>query len=155
MIKTITEVGYLSDVALVTINNIPNTPQNLAAILNEISDRQVTVDMICRTAPYKDKVNLSFTVPQESLAEVVGATAAFKALSPEISTDMNGNNTKVILSGAGMRSTYGVAAELFQVLSDADISIKLITTAETEISCLIDIKDIEKDIEKVKSLLSE
>ncbi len=151
MIKTITEVGYLSDVALVTINNIPNTPQNLAAILNEISDRQVTVDMICRTAPYKDKVNLSFTVPQESLAEVVGATAAFKALSPEISTDMNGNNTKVILSGAGMRSTYGVAAELFQVLSDADISIKLITTAETEISCLIDIKDIEK----VKSLLSE
>ena len=47
MIKTITEVGYLSDVALVTINNIPNTPQNLAAILNEISDRQVTVDMIC------------------------------------------------------------------------------------------------------------
>ena len=151
MIKTITEVGYLSDVALVTINNIPNTPQNLAAILNEISDRQVTVDMICRTAPYKDKVNLSFTVPQESLAEVVGATAAFKALSPEISTDMNGNNTKVILSGAGMRSTYGVAAELFQVLSDADISIKLITTAETEISCLIDITDIEK----VKSLLSE
>ena len=151
MIKTITEVGYLSDVALVTINNIPNTPQNLAAILTEISDRQVTVDMICRTAPYKDKVNLSFTVPQESLAEVVGATAAFKALSPEISTDMNGNNTKVILSGAGMRSTYGVAAELFQVLSDADISIKLITTAETEISCLIDIKDIEK----VKSLLSE
>lgn len=151
MIKTITEVGYLSDVALVTINNIPNTPQNLAAILNEISDRQVTVYMICRTAPYKDKVNLSFTVPQESLAEVVGATAAFKALSPEISTDMNGNNTKVILSGAGMRSTYGVAAELFQVLSDADISIKLITTAETEISCLIDIKDIEK----VKSLLSE
>lgn len=151
MIKTITEVGYLPDVALVTINNIPNTPQNLAAILNEISDRQVTVDMICRTAPYKDKVNLSFTVPQESLAEVVGATAAFKALSPEISTDMNGNNTKVILSGAGMRSTYGVAAELFQALSDADISIKLITTAETEISCLIDIKDIEK----VKSLLSE
>ena len=151
MIKTITEVGYLPDVALVTINNIPNTPQNLAAILNEISDRQVTVDMICRTAPYKDKVNLSFTVPQESLAEVVGATAVFKALSPEISTDRNGNNTKVILSGAGMRSTYGVAAELFQMLSDADISIKLITTAETEISCLIDIKDIEK----VKSLLSE
>ena len=149
MIKTITEIGYLPDVALVTINNIPNTPQNLSKILGEISNRKVTVDMICRTAPYKDKFNLSFTVPQENLADVIEATTAFKSLSPEISTDLNGNNTKVILSGAGMRDTYGVAAELFQILSDADISIKLITTAETEISCLIDIKDVER----VKELL--
>ena len=37
MIKTITDIGYLSDVALVTINNIPNTPQNLSKILGEIS----------------------------------------------------------------------------------------------------------------------
>ncbi len=151
MIKTITDIGYLNDVALVTINNIPNTPQNHSAILNEISRRKVTVDMICRSAPYKDKVNLSFTVPQESLGEVIAATAYFKTLSSEISTDVNGYNTKVILSGAGMRSTYGVAAEFFQLLSDANISIKLITTAETEISCLIDIKDIDK----VKELLKD
>lgn len=151
MIQTITQVDYTPDVALVTVNNIPNTPQNMAEILNEISDRHVTVDMICRTAPYKDKVNLSFTVPQENLAEVISATAAFKTLSPEISTDVNGNNTKVILSGAEMRNAYGVAAQLFQLLADADISIKLITTAETEISCLIDIKDIER----FKALLSE
>ena len=58
MIKTITEIGYLPDVALVTVNNIPNTPQNLSKIMNEISDRHVTVDMICRTAPYKDKFTL-------------------------------------------------------------------------------------------------
>jgi len=151
MIKTITEIAYLEDVALVTVNNIPNTPQSLSAILTEISDRHVTVDMICKTAPYKDKVNLSFTVPQESLAEVIGATAVFKKLNHEISTEVNSNNTKVILSGAGMRSTYGVAAELFALLSDADISIKLITTAETEISCLIDIKDIDRVKELLKN----
>lgn len=151
MIKTITEISYLSDVALVTINNIPNTPQNMASILGEISDRHVTVDMICRTAPYKERFNLSFTVPQEDLADVIEATAAFKALSPEISTDLNGNNTKVILSGAGMRDTYGVAAQLFRLFADENISIKLITTAETEISCLIDINDVER----VKALLAD
>ncbi len=151
MIKTITEIAYLEDVALVTVNNIPNTPQSLAAILKEISDRQVTVDMICKTAPYKEKVNLSFTVPQESLDQVIGATLEFKKLNKEISTEVNGFNTKVILSGAGMRSTYGVAAELFAILSDADIPIKLITTAETEISCLIDVKDIDR----VKALLND
>ena len=149
MIPTITDISYLTDVALVTINNIPNYPENMAKILEEISNRDVTVDMICRTAPYKDKFNLSFTVPQESLSEVISATAAFKALSPEISTDLNGNNTKVILSGDGMRSTPGVATALFRLLADHDISIKLITTAETEISCLVDIKDVER----VKALL--
>ncbi len=151
MIKTITQIDYLSDVALVTINNIPNTTENLAKILGEISRRQVTVDMISRTAPYKERFNLSFTVPQDSLADVIGATAVFQALDSEISTDLNGNNTKVILSGAGMRDTYGVAAELFQLLADSDIPVKLITTAETEISCLVDIKDVER----VKGLLAE
>lgn len=149
MIKTITTVSYLEDVALVTVNNIPNSTKNVSFILNEIANRDITVDMICQTAPYKDKINLSFTVPQDSLGDLIAATPAFKELSPEISTDLNGNNTKFILIGEGMRNTSGVAAELFELLSDNDIKVKLITTGETEISCLIDIKDVEK----TKSLL--
>lgn len=144
MIKTITTVNYLEDVALVTVNNIPNSTKNVSFILNEIANRDITVDMICQTAPYKDKINLSFTVPQDSLGDLIAATPAFKELSPEISTDLNGNNTKFILIGEGMRNISGVAAELFELLSDNDIKVKLITTGETEISCLIDIKDVEK-----------
>ncbi len=150
MIKTITAVDYLEDVALVTINNIPNNTKNIHYILNEISKRDVTVDMICQTAPYKDKINLSFTVPQDSLSDVISATASFKEVSPEISTDLNGNNTKFILVGEGMRNTSGVATELFELLAENNISVKLITTGETEISCLIDIKDVEKVKEILK-----
>lgn len=143
MIKTITQIDYLEDVALVTINNIPNSTKNISFILNEIASRDVTIDMICQTAPYKDKINLSFTVPQDSLADVIAATASFRTLGADISTDLNGNNTKFILVGEGMRNTSGVAAELFELLSNADVSVKLITTGETEISCLIDIKDVD------------
>lgn len=150
MIQAVTHIAFLSDVALVTINNIPNTTENLAKILGEISFRKVTVDMISRTAPYKDRFSLSFTVPQENLPEVIDATALFKTLGSGITTDVNGNNTKVILSGDGMRDTYGVAAELFRLLADYDIPVKLITTAETEISCLVDIRDVEQ----VKILLA-
>ena len=144
MIKTITQIEYLEDVALVTINNIPNKTENVSFILNEIASRDVTVDMICQTAPYKDKINLSFTVPQDNLSDVIAATNAFRSVAPDISTDLNGNNTKFILIGEGMRNTPGVAAELFALLASADISVKLITTGETEISCLIDIKDVDK-----------
>ena len=151
MINTITQIDYLEDVALVTVNNIPNLTKNVSFILSEIASRGVTVDMICQTAPYKDKINLSFTVPQDSLADVIAATTAFRSVAPDISTDLNGNNTKIILFGEGMRNTSGVAAELFELLADADISVKLITTGETEISCLIDIKDVDA----VKKLLNE
>ena len=58
MIKTITSVSYLEDVALVTVNHIPNSTRNIAFILNEIASRGITVDMICQTAPYKEKINL-------------------------------------------------------------------------------------------------
>ncbi len=144
MIKTITSVSYLEDVALVTVNNIPNDVKNVSYILNEIASRDVTVDMICQTAPYKNTINLSFTVPQDSLSDLISATTAFKKLSSDISTDLNGNNTKIILVGEDMRNTSGVAAQLFSLLSEANIPVKLITTGETEISCLLDIKDIDK-----------
>ena len=143
MIKTITEIAYLEDVALVTINNIPNTVAYVSRILNVISEKEITVDMICQTAPYKNKINLSFTIPEDRMGDVIACTAAFKSISPEINTDFNGNNIKVILTGAGMRNTHGVAAEVFQLFAENEIGVKLITTAETEISCLIDIKDIE------------
>ena len=151
MIKTITQIDYLEDVALVTVNNIPNSTKNVSFILNEIASRDVTVDMICQTAPYKDKINLSFTVPQDSLSDVIAATTAFRSVSPNISTDLNGNNTKIILVGEGMRNTSGVAAQLFELFAESNIKVKLITTGETEISCLLDIKDIDA----AKKLLAE
>ncbi len=144
MIKTITNIDFFEDVAIVTVNNIPNEPKNIASILNVLAKDNISIDMISQTAPHKDKINLSFTLSQDDLGAVITKTAEFKKLSPEISTDVNGNNTKILLKGDGMRVESGVAAELFTVLADANIQVKLITTAETEISCLVDIKDAEK-----------
>ncbi|MEG1441474.1 MAG: ACT domain-containing protein [Oscillospiraceae bacterium] len=150
MIKTITNIDFFDDVALVSINNIPNHVKNIAGILNIIGNNGISIDMISQSAPHKDKINISFTLSQDDLGEVVVATQEFKKLSPMISTDVNGNNTKILLKGEGMRSEFGVAAELFTILSDNDIQVKLITTAETEISCLIDIKDVDKAKEILK-----
>ncbi len=143
MIKTITDIEFFSEIAIVTINNIPNDPSSVSRILGIIAENGISIDMISQTAPYKDSINLSFTLSEDDLPAVIGLTGKFKSLSPKVSADINGNNTKILLSGEGMRKEYGVAAELFALLAEQDISVKLITTAETEISCLIDIKDSE------------
>lgn len=143
MMQDISSATYTSEIAMVTVNNIPNNTANVAAILQEIADHSVVVDMISQTAPYKDKVNLSFTIPQDDLSLIVNCTAKFKELSPNISTDINGNNTKIMLAGEAMRQKSGVAARVMTAFAEAGIGIKLITTAEAEISCLIDIRDVE------------
>lgn len=151
MIKTITDISFFPEVAIVTLNNVPNTPGSIASILGIIAENNISIDMISQTAPYKDKINLSFTISEDDLGAVIGLTGKFKSLAPSINTDINGNNTKILLSGEGMRIESGVAAELFAQLAKENIRVKLITTAETEISCLIDIKDVET----AKKILSE
>lgn len=142
MIKTITDIQFFPGVAIVTLNKVPNTPSSIASILGIISENNISIDMISQTAPYKDKINLSFTISEDDLSSVIALTGKFKSLAASINTDINGNNTKILLTGEGMKAQSGVAAELFALLAKENIRVKLITTAETEISCLIDIKDV-------------
>ena len=45
---------------------------------------------------------------------------------------------KVSLVGAGMQSNPGIAAKMFEALSDANININMITTSEIKVSVIID-----------------
>ena len=37
MIKTITDIEFFPEIAIVTLNNIPNTPDSIASVLRELS----------------------------------------------------------------------------------------------------------------------
>ena len=84
MIKTITSIDFFPEVTLVTLNKIPNDPANISKILNIIADKNISIDMISQTAPYKNHINLSFTIYQDDLGDVIGLTSEFKKLDPSI-----------------------------------------------------------------------
>ncbi len=132
------------DVAMVTVNNIPNATENIVKILTEIAALEVNIDMISQTAPLKDKFNLSFSLNQSDLNKIMEVTKVFKEISPFISTEINGYNSKITFKSEKMRDEHGTAASIFSNLYKNGIAVKMITTAETEISCLIDEKDAEK-----------
>jgi aspartate kinase len=50
---------------------------------------------------------------------------------------------KVSLVGAGMKSSPGVAAAMFQALADAGVNIEMISTSTIRISCVIRAADVE------------
>lgn len=134
-------ISITNDVAMVTVNNIPNKPENLAKILTEIAALEINIDMISQTAPLKNKFNLSFSLPQSDLCKIMEISKTFRAISSEISTEINGYNSKITFKSEAMKDECGTAASIFSELLKSGISVKMITTAETEISCLIDEKD--------------
>ncbi len=138
------DIGITHDVAMVTVNNIPSDMGNLVKILSEIADLGINIDMISQTAPLKDKFNLSFTLDQGDLDKIISVTKIFKAISPSISTEINGYNSKITFKSEQMKYESGTAASIFSELYKSGVAVKMITTAETEISCLIDQKDADK-----------
>ena len=58
---------------------------------------------------------------------------------------------KVSIVGVGMRNHAGVAAKMFQVLADEGVNIRVISTSEIKISCLIDEKYAELPVRALHS----
>ncbi len=56
---------------------------------------------------------------------------------------MGSDMAKVSIVGVGMRNHAGVASKMFQVLADEGVNIRVISTSEIKITCLIDEKYAE------------
>ena len=56
------------------------------------------------------------------------------------------NIAKVSIVGAGMVDRPGIAAAMFRSLADEGINIKMISTSEIKISCLVDELDADKAV---------
>ena len=59
------------------------------------------------------------------------------------------NTAKLSIVGAGMMDKPGVAALMFETLADLDVNIKMISTSEIKISCLIDGEQAEMACNKI------
>jgi aspartate kinase len=53
---------------------------------------------------------------------------------------------KISLIGAGMKTHPGVAADMFDALSDAGINIEIISTSSIRVSCVIRALEVERAV---------
>jgi aspartokinase len=127
---------------LVTIYNLKWDIKILEDIFLSCEKFGLNVDMISQTAPQGANINLSFTVDDNSLPLLLKLTAKFKSINKAIRTDINSGNTKITFFGENMNVSSGVAAKVFSVFTQANAEIKIVTTSETEISCLTERSNI-------------
>jgi aspartate kinase len=93
-------------------------------------------------------LNLSFTVGKVDFLKARRILDELKATKFQTMRIVEeGHLAKVSVVGVGMQHHPGVASQMFSLLAQAGINIKLITTSEIKISCLIAEKEVKQAVE--------
>ena len=144
-----------TDVAVLTVKDVPDVPGMSFKIFSLLAQKNINVDIILQTTGRDGKKDMSFTVP---LGDAESAVAALKNATSRIGGgDVNVDKgcAKVSIVGAGMQSHSGVASKMFEALSNNNINIKMISTSEIKISCIIDREDADKAVSSIHDMLFE
>jgi len=129
--------------ARLTFTKVPDQPGVAAKIFTPMADAGIVVDMIIQTSPTDGHNDITFTVPRSNYAE---AMAIGEKVVQELGAEsVQGlpNIAKISVVGVGMKNHSGVAAKMFATLAAENINIRLISTSEIRISCVIDEKYAE------------
>lgn len=133
--------------ARITIMGVPDKPGIAANLFDAIANANIVVDIIVQNISSDTKAtDISFTV---SKADSKRAFEITKDVSDKLSAkgvNMNTDVAKVSIIGVGMVSHFGVAAKIFETLANGGINIMMISTSEIKVSCVIDVKDMEKAV---------
>lgn len=148
--RPVTSISVVYNVALITVDNLPSDMKLISNIFNTIAEKKINIDMISQAPPYKGSINLSFSIPADELVNAISALNRFKKDIPGLHVEVDADNTKLTVFGENMKNIPGVAAQLFTLLANDGIEVKLVTTSEVDISYLISSKDVDRAIESVK-----
>ena len=123
--------------ARITLKRVPDQPGVSAKIFTPLAEAEICVDMIIQNTRSGGETDLTFTVTKDDFerAKEISHKVAMELGAIEVLTAEE--IAKVSVIGLGMKSHSGVAATMFQALASENINIRLISTSEIRISCVI------------------
>ena len=149
--NVVSGVAYSRDEAKMTLVSVADRPGIAAAIFVPLSEAGINVDMIIQNIAEGGRTDMTFSYPidQVNKAEKSLHNAKETGLINFQELIADTNVAKISAVGIGMRSQSGVAAKMFQTLSDEGVNIKVIATSEIKISVLIDRKYLELAVQSL------
>ncbi len=142
----ITGIAKDTEVGRISIIGVNDEPGVAFKIFSMLAKKNINVDIIIQSVGRDKKKDISFTttldkldLAVETLNENIDQIGAKEIVS-------TGDVAKVSIVGSGMANNPGVAAIMFEALSDAHINIHMISTSEIKISVLIDKQNADKAV---------
>ncbi len=144
-------VSHNKNEVKITLRKVPDQPGIAARVFSTLARAQINVDVIVQNTSLDGHTDLSFTVGQ---ADRVQTEDLVRTIGTEIGAqdfEIDDSIAKVSIVGVGMRAHSGVAAEMFETLHQAGVNIKMITTSEIKVTCVIEREYTEKAVQALHS----
>ena len=130
----VTGLSVMDDQTQVTLTNLPLDYTLVQNIFESAAREDLNVDMISIIS--NAGLNISFTIVEDKQKHMEEALAHLLRDLEGLNIHYHTGYSKISIVGVGMKSSSGVAAKFFNALKG--IPVKLVTTSEIKISCLVD-----------------
>lgn len=145
----ISGVAKDTKVARVTVCGVPDEPGVAFKVFRQISKNKINVDIIIQCAGKNGTNDITFSVAEDDADAAVAILEEYQPSMGFHHVALDRNVAKVSIVGAGMMGSSGVAATMFEALSDAGINIQLISTSEIKISVVIDEEQADRAVSAI------
>ncbi|HCC35941.1 MAG TPA: hypothetical protein DEQ02_10110 [Ruminococcaceae bacterium] len=149
------DISKIENVGLMILNNAPSELSFVARLFENLSDRQVNIDMISQAPPHGDVTALAFSFNESDLAKVLEEVAELRKVYDSVSPSVSTGNVKILVNSEQMRYEHGFASRVFRALAEISADIRLITTSEIDISILLPKANAADSLTAIKSAFNK
>ncbi|MFE4354073.1 aspartate kinase [Peribacillus butanolivorans] len=140
-------IAFEDSITRVTVNGLPRSLGSLSTIFMTLAKNRINVDIIIQSMTAEDTTNLSFSIKSEDTEAVLNVLEKNKDQLGFDRVETEGGLAKVSIVGSGMVSNPGVAAEMFEVMANTGIQVKMVSTSEIKVSTVVNEKEMVKAVE--------
>ncbi|MFC0042980.1 aspartate kinase [Metabacillus iocasae] len=140
-------IAFEDNISRVTVAGLRNQLQTLSTIFTTLAKNNINVDIIIQHATSSDRMSISFSVKTEDLQETVAVLEQNREILEFEKVEHESQLAKVSIVGSGMISNPGVAADMFEVLAQEKIEVKMVSTSEIKVSTVVPYTDMVKAVE--------
>ena len=144
-------VAHDNNVIKVAVLGVPDRPGVAYKIFSALANQNINVDMIVQSIRTDNKnINdIVFTVAKTELTKTKQIVEDIGRQLQVIDVLIDENVAKVSIVGAGMLGSPGIAAKMFGALASANVNIKVISTSEISIACLISKDQVKEAVNAI------
>ncbi len=146
--ETVAGIVHDLDVSRVALTGIRTGPGTMSRIFAPLAEAGVSVDVIVESAPNEGASDVAFTVRRAGFADA-------RRLAGEVAESLGGRVEgeedlgKVSVVGTGMLNRPGYAAKVFDALGRAGIPIRMVSTSEIQVTCVIPAAQVEEAVRRL------
>jgi aspartate kinase len=146
--ETLAGIVHDLNVSRITLTGIRTGPGTMSRIFTPLAEADISVDVIVESAPKEGASDVAFTVSRadfERARRLAGEAA--KAVSGQVEGEENLGKVSVV--GTGMLNRPGYAARMFDALGGVGIPIRMVSTSEIQVTCVIPAERVEEAVRRL------